>query len=101
MICMPEFTHPDEVEICHAAAEVTAQPGLELTAQPVGVDVGWRAGDIDDDVGDLVDISRAEGHQQGFELVLSWAAEVSDLAEVQDGQVLSVGQEEVAGVWVG
>jgi hypothetical protein len=66
--------HPGEVEICHAAAEVTAQPRPELTVQPVGVEVGGRVGDIDDDVSNLVDISRADGHQQGFELVLSWAA---------------------------
>ena len=58
-------------------------------------------GEVDDDVGQLVDIPGADGEQQGLDLGLARPGKAADVAEVEDGQVLPIGEQEIPGMRVG
>ena len=87
----------DHVEIGDAAAQVPVEPGADLAVQPIDVEVGRGVGDVDDDVGQLVDVPGPDGEQQVLKLGFTCPGEAADVAEVEDGQVLPVGEQEVPG----
>ena len=69
--CQPVAVHhlhacvgcADHVEIGDVAAEVAVEPGADLAIQLVDVEVGRSVGEVDDDVGQLVDVPGANGEQ--------------------------------------
>ena len=91
----------DHVEIGDATAQVPIEPGADLAVQPVDVDVGGGVGEIDDDVGQLVDVPGTDGEQQVLNLGLTCSGKAADVAEVEDCQMLPIGKQEVPRMRVG
>jgi hypothetical protein len=96
----PGRHHRGHVQVADTTAEVAVEPGLDLTRQPVAIKVARRAGQLDHDVHQLIHVPGGHGYQQRLELIAARAAQMSDVAEVEDGQVTPVGQQEVPRVRV-
>jgi hypothetical protein len=46
----------DHIEIGDAAAQVPVEPGSDLAVQPIDIEVGRSVGELDDNVGQLIDL---------------------------------------------
>ena len=90
-----------DVQLAHADEKVAVEPELDAGAQPGHVDPGWWSGHFHDDVDQGVDVAGAHGDDHVLELALALAGHPADVAEVEDGKVAAVGEQEVPRVWVG
>ena len=76
----------DHVEIGDAPAQVPIEPGADLAVQPIDVEVGRGVSEVDDDVGQLVNVPGPDGEQQVLKLRLARACQAADVANARVGR---------------
>ena len=92
---------PVHVELSDTDEQVAVEPRLDGTPQRAHVDVRRWGRELHHDVDERVDVTGAGGDDQRLELSPTLGGQASHVAEVEDRQVLAVGEEEVPRMRIG